>query len=375
MKKILILTTVFLTMSLLFFSVSSADNESLIDDNLLSAVNNHGDFNVSSDTNYWYWQVYGDGTGPGSLNWDATYGYIAIAQEPGQKGKLTQVFSVPSTGWYTAKARVWTDISDSSKQQKVYLYLQELNTDNSIIETGNQVIYDGSGYFGSAWNPIDMEISFYAQKTKLAVQFVAINQSNSGINGNLCADYIWVYPGAANATTLIPLYNASFDLGSTYWLLEPYGDASFPGIWTAAYSDLILSQDNGMKGKASQWFALENTGRIYASAMVYSDAPSMSESQKVYLYVFDHASNWGQIIDSGNAIFQPGKWTPGQWQKIQFMYNPVSLFNSVQLVGINPRNLWEALYFDNVVLKQEVTDSGTITAITHPSSGEDWARG
>ena len=58
-------------------------------------------------------------------------------------------------------------------------------------------------------------------------------------------------------------------------------------------------------------------------------------------------------MESGNAIVQPGKWTPNQWQQVQFGYTPLTQFNAVQAVGINPVGRpTESIFFDEVVLKQ-----------------------
>jgi hypothetical protein len=316
--------------------------------------NYYSEFTDSYDTNYWYFEKYGDGIGAGTLLLDTTYGFAAIYQSLGEKGKLTQMFSVPSTGWYTAQAKVWTSIADPSKQQKVYLYLQELDNNNQVIASGNQVIQAGSGYFSSAWNPKDMLISFYAQGTKLAVQLVAINPANSGEAGSLCIDYIRVTAGVEIPLNEITLTNQSFDDGTTGWLLQPYGDAPTAGIWTSAYSNLILAQDGGNKGKASQLFSLPTTGQnVYASAWIYSDVATISNTQKVYLYLYDYSSGYNKVIDSGNMILQPGKWSPGQWHQLQFVFPASTNNNAVQLVGINPdTNSWAGLYFDDIEIRQ-----------------------
>ncbi|MDI6783023.1 MAG: hypothetical protein QME64_02885, partial [bacterium] len=61
-------------------------------------MNNYGAFTSESDTTYWLFEKYGDGTSAGTLSWISTYQCIAITQTPGQKAKFTQLFSVPSTG-------------------------------------------------------------------------------------------------------------------------------------------------------------------------------------------------------------------------------------------------------------------------------------
>ncbi|MFB3897893.1 MAG: SBBP repeat-containing protein, partial [bacterium] len=191
-------------------------------------MNSYGHFTVSSDTQYWSYESYGDSIVPGGLWVDTRFdGFAVVYQTPGQKGKLTQTFAVPSSGWYTAKARVWTANNGSpANHQKIYLCLQELNNANEIVSAGNQVIQYGSGYFDADWAPQEMEISFYAQGTNLAAQLVCINPSYSGITGSLCIDYIWVYAGVPQVTDAIALANPSFDSGTTDWLVQNYADGT-----------------------------------------------------------------------------------------------------------------------------------------------------
>jgi PKD repeat protein len=316
-------------------------------------MNSYGEFTASSDTSRWFFEVYGDGTGAGVLAIDSVNEDVIVYQAPGQKGKLTQIFSVPSTGWYTAKARVWSTIESTAQQQKVYLYLQEMDSSSTIVATGNQVIQAGSGYFGGAWNPKNMEISFYTQNTILGVQLVAINPMSGGVEGGICADNIWVSPGAPQPATIY--FEESFTSGTASWIFQPYGDAASAGTWINATSNLILSQTAGEKGKASCLFGFTTSGKsIQASMWVYSNANAMSNTQKVYLYVYDQTAGFAQIIDSGNAILQAGKWTPGQWRQLQFGFKPASIYNTAQLVGINPVGHNPAeLYFDNIVIKVE----------------------
>jgi PKD repeat protein len=316
-------------------------------------LNSYGEFTASSDTTQWYFEVYGDSAGAGALMIDTTYGYVAIYQVPGQKGKLTQVFSVPSTGWYTAKTKVWTTVTTVSQQQKIYLYLQELANDTSIIATGNLVIQPGKGYFSAAWEPKEIEISFYTQSTLIGVQLVTINPGSSGVEGVLCADYIWVNPGAPHPINMI--FSDSFDAGTAGWIYQIYGDAASAGSWTTASSMLSLVQVGGEKGKASYLFGFPTTNRsALVSVWVYSDVSTVNGTQKVYLYVYDNTSGYGQIVDSGNAILQTGKWTPRQWRQLQFVFAPTSQYNTAQLVGVNPiGNDWAGVYFDTLEIKQD----------------------
>ncbi|MFB3894914.1 MAG: SBBP repeat-containing protein [bacterium] len=321
--------------------------------------NNYSEFTISSDFDHWYWEKHSDSITAGTLSWSSTYmkrsGIAKITQNPGDKGKLTQLFSVPSTGWYTAKAMIATDIAEMIKQQKVYLYLQELDESNAIIATGNIILQPGAGGFGTAGVWRELKISFYAQHNILGVQVVAINPANSGITGSLYIDSIRVAAGAPVPTRPVKVINNSFASGTTSWILEPYGDASYAGIWTTAWSVLALSQDGGMKGKSSQLIQVATTfwNNVYATVQVYSDATSISDSQKVYLYIYSYDSGYTKIIESGNAILQPGKWAPGQWHQLQFEFPPLTPYNVVQLVGINPLgNPWSTIYFDNVAVKQ-----------------------
>ncbi|MFB3895544.1 MAG: SBBP repeat-containing protein [bacterium] len=314
-------------------------------------LNNYGDFTISTDTSSWRFEKYGDGINAGILSWISTYQCIVISQAPGDKGKLTQVFSVPSTGWYTATARVFSDISDVTKQQKIYLYLQQLDTDSTIAASGNQVVQAGAGGLNvGGWK--SLQISFYATDTVLGVQVVAINNSYSGVTGRLYLDGIWVVSGAPQGTTPIPLTNPGFDEGTTGWLIQPYADAGTPGNWRGWDGLLLGAQNENEKGKISQLYSAP-TSTIVGSVWVYSGATSINATQKVYLYVYSYDSEYTKVIESGNAILQPGKWIPGQWNQLQFGYTPFTSYNAVQLVAINPSgNPYEAIYFDEVEVKQ-----------------------
>jgi hypothetical protein len=79
-------------------------------------LNSFGSFTISSDTSNWFFDIYTGGTGPGTLSWQSTFqgqtGIVKMTQSAGQKGKLSQIFSVPTSGRYRATARVATDIAD-----------------------------------------------------------------------------------------------------------------------------------------------------------------------------------------------------------------------------------------------------------------------
>ncbi|MDI6783949.1 MAG: hypothetical protein QME64_07630 [bacterium] len=326
-------------------------------------VSRFGSFTTSSDTNFWYFEKYGDATTAGSLSWSSNFagqsGVLKMTQTPGQKAKLTQIFSVASAGWYTARAKVATDITDATKQQKVYLYLQQLDISTAVAATGNQVVASGAGGFGAVSTWRDLTISFYAQGTLLAVQVVGINSASSGVTGGFYVDEIWVTSGAVQPTTPISLTNGSFDSGTTGWLVETYADGVGSGTWTPLSTwwghtaVLFGTQTSGEKAKISQLFNLPSINTALASVWVYSGATTTNQTQKVYLYVYSYDNGTTKIIESGNAILQPGKWTPNQWRQVQFGYTPLTQFNAVQVVGINPVGRPnESIFFDEVVIKQ-----------------------
>jgi extracellular elastinolytic metalloproteinase len=322
-------------------------------------LNSYGDFSDGSDTTHWYFEKYADGTGPGMLSWSGSLngqtGVVKITQASGEKGKLTQVFSVPTSGWYTAKAKVATDITTVSKQQKVYLYLQELTNDTAIAATANEVIQPGNGGLGTASTWRDLKISFYAQNTLLGIQLVAINNSGTGVTGSLYADELWVTAGVTKATTVVSIPNSSFDAGTANWLIQVYADGTGPGSWNG-YSGLLQGTQAGSeKGKASQTLSLSPVGKnIIGSVRVMSSASTMNYTQKVYLYVYCYDSVYSKVIESGNAILQPGKWNPSQWRVLQFGYLPTTAYNAVQVVAINPiGNPYQAIYFDDLIVSKE----------------------
>jgi hypothetical protein len=329
-------------------------------------VNSSGQFTVGDDTTHWFFEVYGNGAGAGTLSWISSWNLVMMMQAPGQKGKLSQVFYVPSPGWYTARVNVTTDIADTTKQQKVYLYLYEFDQNTTIISCGNQVIASGAGGLGKAWEWKQMEISYYASGTILGVQVVGINPSSSGVWGSLYIDDIFVYPAPPQVercygATAIPLTNASFDTAIAGWYIEIYGDGTGAGNWSwlSIWADRIGilhgSQTSGQKAKVSQLFSFPNAGKnASASVWVYSSATTQNNTQKVYLYLYSYASGSTKIMESGNGILYAGQWTPGEWRQIKFGYTPMSKFNAVQVVGINPSgNPTQSIYFDEVAVDQD----------------------
>jgi hypothetical protein len=316
----------------------------------------YGAFTTKSDLDHWCWQNYGNGVTAGTLAWLSTEQAAVVAQIQTQKGKLSQVFSVPSSGWYTAVAKVKTDIADISKQQKVYLYLQELDSNMAVVATASQVIQAGSGGFGDAGVWKQMQISFYTHETILAVQVVGINNSGVGIIAHLWMDDIWVYASAPKATFQLPLNNPSFSSGTGYWEYQVYADGTGPGIWSLCSSwygyRRVLEglQAGGEKGKVSQLYSASIKTTL-ASVWVYSSASTINSTQKVYLYVYSFDSGYTKIMESGNAVLQPGKWIPGEWRQLQFGYIPLTNYNAVQIVAINPTgNPSQSIYFDNIEL-------------------------
>ncbi|MCX7919694.1 MAG: lectin like domain-containing protein [bacterium] len=331
-------------------------------------VNSYGYFSTASDTSRWYFEVYGDGTGPGTLSWlpgfSGQTGVVRIIQTPGQKGKLTMLFSVSSAGWYTARAKVATDITNSAKQPKIYLYLQELTGSSTIIGCANEVIAAGAGGFSAASSWKNLEISYYASGTSLAVQVVSINSGNSGVIGGIYFDDILVYasaPKGYNGTTA-SLTNASFTSNTSGWSVQVYGDATAMGTWSWATgwygrSGLMKgTQSSGQKAKVSQLFALPNGSNknAFVSIWVFSGATAKSNTQKVYLYLYSWDSGYTKIIESGNAILYPGQWNQNQWRELKFGYTPYSGTNALQFVAINPSGKpVQTIYFDAVTVKQE----------------------
>ncbi|MFB3895024.1 MAG: hypothetical protein ACE14V_01860 [bacterium] len=329
-------------------------------------LNTNGTFSKAFDTTHWYIQAYGDASptpGLGALSWLPSFGtqsgVLELQQNIGQKGKLTQVFSVPSSGWYTAYTKVATNVSNQANQQKVYLYLQELAKDSSIAATGNTVIAYGQGGLGAASTWRDIQISFYATNTLLGIQLVGINHQANGIdNARLYIDYILVYPEATISTTYVTLTNPSFTSNTSGWLYQIYADGTGPGTWSwvsswSGQSGILKGiQAGGEKGKISQMYGA-STQSTYGSVMVYSAATSMNNTQKVYMYIYSYDSGYHNVIESGNAILQAGKWTPGKWRQLQFSYTPLTEYNTVQLVGINPSgNPNQTIYLDAVHVKQ-----------------------
>jgi hypothetical protein len=331
-------------------------------------VNSYGQFTVNSDTTHWYYEKYGDGTAAGTLTRLASYGglngVLKIQQTPGQKAKLSQVFSVSSPGWYIARAKVATDIATVSKQQKVYLYLQEVASDGSVTRTANQVIASGAGGLATAGTWKQLEIAHYASSTSLGVQVVGINPSNSTATGSIYFDDIEVErmaPKGYSGSTSVSIVNPTFTSNTNGWLVQVYSDGTGPGTWSWATgwygrSGLLkATQNGGEKGKASQLCTAPSANKnVVVSARMFSTATTNSNTQKVYLYFYSYDSGYTKIIESGNGILQAGKWSKGYWQQIRFGYSPMTKYNAVQVVAIDPAGKpLESIYFDDVFISQE----------------------
>ncbi|MFB3894776.1 MAG: lectin like domain-containing protein [bacterium] len=331
-------------------------------------MNSYGQFSTASDTTKWYYQVYADGSGPGTLAWVSSFtgqtGVVRFNQSAGQKAKLSQTFSVPSAGWYTAKAKVATDVTGTSKQPKIYLYLQEMNSSAAIIACANEVIASGGGGFSRASTWKNLEVSYYASGTCLGVQVVGINPSGSGTNGNIYFDDITVTPTAPEGFTgsSVTITNYSFTTTTTCWMVEVYADGTGPGTWcwctgcNGRNGLMHGMQAGGEKGKASQVLNLPSSAdkNAYVSIWVNSGAASIDNSQKVYLYLYSYNTGYGKVMESGNAVLYSGYWTPGTWRELKFGYTPMSIYNVVQFIGINPSGKpTQSIYFDLITIKQE----------------------
>jgi hypothetical protein len=333
-------------------------------------MNSYGQFSVAKDTTKWYFERYNDGIAAGTLSWVASYigqsGVIKITQKPGEKAKFSQLFTVASTGWYTAKMKIATDVVDIAKQQKVYLYVYEYTKDMQIISSANQIIALGSGGFGNAGKWKDVTISYFATGTILSVQAVGINPVTSQITSNLYLDNVWVYPAPPQVeqcygATEVPIVNSSFDSNTIGWFVEVYADGNGTGTWNVINSwsnhNQVLrgTQAGGQKAQISQLFQFPDaTNNAAASVWVYSGATNKNNSQKVYFYLYSYDSGYSQIIESGNGILYPGQWAPNSWREIKFGYMPISNNNAVELIAINPIGQpTQILYFDDVKVKQD----------------------
>jgi hypothetical protein len=333
-------------------------------------INSFGEFITSSDISNWYFERYGDGTDSGTLTWVPEYnqqsGVLRMTQRPGDKGKLTQIFTVPSPGWYTAKAKVATDITDANRQQKVYFYIQEYNQNTVLSAVANQVVSPGSGSFAGPGLWKQLEISFYASNTIVGLQVVGINNSSSGTIGNMYIDDILVYAASADfdrplGKMNIPISNADFDSNISDWMVQVYADGTGPGVWSwlnnvAGHNGVIqCNQAGGERGKVSQLFNLPVAKKtVTAKIWVYSDARNKDYTQKVYLYLYSYDSTYKKIIENGNAILQAGQWTPGVWRELKLGCIPFTTYNSIQFVSINPNgNASSSIYFDNIEVLQQ----------------------
>jgi hypothetical protein len=116
------------------------------------------------------------------------------------------------------------------------------------------------------------------------------------------------------------------------------------------------TQAGGEKAKASQVFSFPSSAdkNAYGSIWVCSGASSAANTQKVYLYLYSYDAGYSKVMESGNAVVYSGYWTPATWKEIKLGYTPMSIYNVVQFIGINPSGKpSQSIYFDAVTVKQE----------------------
>ncbi|MCX7919114.1 MAG: hypothetical protein N3A72_05795 [bacterium] len=220
----------------------------------------------------------------------------------------------------------------------------------SITRSAHDIIQPGQADTG--WN--DMEISFYARTSSLAVQFVSIMAAASSAGAALYWDDIEVFaapPSVDDAeltygNTKVAVNNGSFDSNTSGWIYQIYGDGTGTGTitWAASQSGrsgvLSISQVAGEKIKISQYgtgMAQEFTpGKsVKLSAYVLTNAAA-GQGGKYYLYGYSQLAGYTSTKKSFAAIIQPGAIGSSTWEEIKVGGIPVTPYSTLQVVAITP---------------------------------------
>jgi hypothetical protein len=313
----------------------------------------------------WSTEIYGDGTGTGTVTVEASYlgktNVYKVAQTAGQKAKATQIIDVTPNQWLTARAKVATDAASvPASKQKAYLYI----LDFPITRSAHDIIQPN--YFApGVWN--DMEISFYARSTQVAVQLVSIIQASATAGAGMYWDNIELFAAApavedaelTYGNTAVAVTNGSFDSDTSGWLYEIYGDGTGMGTisWAASqtgHSGVLSSNQATLnKGKATQNLIALGAGKsAKLSAYVLTNA-SAGNGGKYYAYLYSiSTTTLGgiNIEKSAASIIQPGSIGSSTWEEIKVGAKPSKDLSSIQIVFITGTKPAQTHYVDDVTL-------------------------
>jgi hypothetical protein len=318
----------------------------------------------------WSTEIYGDGTGTGTITVEASYlgktNVYKAAQTAGQKAKATQIIGgLTPNQWLTARAKVATDATDvNAAKQKAYLYIMDFGG-SLITRSAHDIIQPGFMTAG-VWN--DMEISIYSQVNQVAVQFVSIVQASATVGAGFYWDDIELFAAAppvedvelTYGDTEVAVTNGSFDSDTASWLYQIYGDGTGMGTitWAASQSGrsgvLSASQVTGEKGKATQNGVLTNAAgkSTKLSAYVLTNAAAGSGG-KYYAYIYSTSPDWTSIRKSAAAIIQPGSIASSTWEEIKVGGVPSMPDGSIQIVFITGAKPAQTHYVDDVTVAMD----------------------
>jgi len=294
----------------------------------------------------------------------------------GKKIQASQVIATSPSTWYTARAKVATDATDvAGSKLKTYLYIQN-DPIGGIKFSAHDVGANGQMIGPNVWNP--MEISFYAQATDCAIQFVSISPATASTTADLYWDDIEMFqapPAVIDSDltygyTKVAVNNGTFDSSTVGWYPEVYADGTGIGTiaWAASQSgksgEYSIAQTAGQKAKISQYGGagslapmaeqLAQGKSVQLSAWVLSNADTQAHTGKYYAYIYAYGSDTSTIRRSIASIVQPGAIAPNTWTQIQAAGVLFTNIGGIQVVVIDPASsVAQTQFIDDVTLNTD----------------------
>lgn len=313
------------------------------------AKNTKFDLDISS----WICQPFGKCEGMGVAYWmpefENSFGLLKLTQQPGEKMAISQLLSVESGKWYTARAKI------SGRGQKVYLHLAEFK--NGVIARNvASNIQPGNLLYG-VWT--SLEVSIYTESTQIGLSLISIVPSD-GKTSELYIDsieFVAEEPPIISSivTETAGLTNPSFDLGTAGWKYLPFGTNKGMGTFEWASNCLehngVLKviQNAEQKANIAQFISMTKNQSTLASVWLCSDVINKENSQKCILLLSAYDETTSKIIMNHYISISAGQLIPHQWTELKFAYPIRSDIVGISLIVINPNNNPSAtLFLDDV---------------------------
>lgn len=322
-----------------------------------------------SDTTIWEYWPFGYATSMGSYSWESEYlgqsGVLKISQVEGEKIAISQLIAIDSGKWYTARAKIATDIENLDGTQKVYLHLYEYQ-DGVGVRVSSEAVQPGSGMIPkvNGWRPLS--VSFYSISTMVGISIISIMPEGSE-GGNLYVDDIELIecpPPVATAygPTKLEVTNGTFDENIDGWYYWTYGIASGMGAvsWEAGpvgnKEGLLKVEQQAFEKLAGSQFSssdVDINGAI--SCWVYSDVESDELTQKVLLVGSFYDEDTSKVISNLYVSIPAGRLKARQWTELKVAGTARSNVFGLSFIVINPADRPPAvMYIDDVQLDADL---------------------